>query len=83
VRGGAPEGPRGKRIVHPDMGAPVAAAKYRGECEDRLEAALREITLIPRAVETPVSRALPAGEVGFRAAVPIRPAPAAGRPGAS
>ncbi|HZU14127.1 MAG TPA: ATP-dependent chaperone ClpB [Chloroflexota bacterium] len=39
-----PEGLKGKRVVQLDLGAMVAGAKYRGEFEERLKAALKEIT---------------------------------------
>ena len=41
--GDAPEGLRGKRIIALDLGAMVAGAKYRGEFEERMKAALDEI----------------------------------------
>src|SRR5574338_98341 len=44
VRGDVPEGLRDKRVVALDMGALVAGAKYRGECEERLKAVLKEVT---------------------------------------
>lgn len=39
-----PEGLKNKRIVQLDMAALVAGAKYRGEFEERLKAALKEVT---------------------------------------
>jgi ATP-dependent Clp protease ATP-binding subunit ClpB len=39
-----PEGLKNKRIVQLDMAAMVAGAKYRGEFEERLKAALKEVT---------------------------------------
>ncbi len=39
-----PEGLKRKRIVQLDMAALVAGAKYRGEFEERLKAALKEVT---------------------------------------
>src|SRR5512143_1609183 len=44
VNGDVPEGLKHKRLVQLDMGAMVAGAKYRGEFEERLKAALKEIT---------------------------------------
>jgi ATP-dependent Clp protease ATP-binding subunit ClpB len=44
VQGDVPEGLKKKRIVQLDLGAMVAGAKYRGEFEERLKAALKEIT---------------------------------------
>ncbi len=44
VRGDAPEGLKGKRVVALDMGTLVAGAKFRGEFEERLKAVLREVT---------------------------------------
>jgi ATP-dependent Clp protease ATP-binding subunit ClpB len=43
VQGDVPEGLKKKRIVALDLGAMVAGAKYRGEFEERLKAALKEI----------------------------------------
>jgi ATP-dependent Clp protease ATP-binding subunit ClpB len=43
VRGDVPEGLKDKRIVALDLGAMVAGAKFRGEFEERLKAALKEI----------------------------------------
>jgi len=39
-----PEGLKNKRLVQLDMAALVAGAKYRGEFEERLKAALKEVT---------------------------------------
>ncbi len=39
-----PEGLKNKRIVQLDMAAMVAGAKYRGEFEERLKAALKEVS---------------------------------------
>src|SRR5918999_934812 len=41
--GDVPEGLKHKRIVALDLGAMVAGSKYRGEFEERLKAALKEI----------------------------------------
>src|SRR5579884_1309566 len=43
VRRDVPEGLKYKRIVQLDLGAMVAGAKYRGEFEERLKAALKEV----------------------------------------
>ena len=43
IRGDVPEGLKDKQIVQLDLGAMVAGAKYRGEFEERLKAALKEI----------------------------------------
>jgi ATP-dependent Clp protease ATP-binding subunit ClpB len=43
IRGDVPEGLKDKRIVQLDLGGMVAGAKYRGEFEERLKAALKEI----------------------------------------
>ena len=43
VRGDVPEGLKDKKIFALDMGALIAGAKYRGECEERLKAVLDEI----------------------------------------
>src|SRR4026209_880652 len=43
IRGDVPEGLKNKRIFALDMGALVAGAKYRGECEEQLKAVLKEI----------------------------------------
>jgi ATP-dependent Clp protease ATP-binding subunit ClpB len=44
VRGDVPEGLKDKRLVQLDLGAMIAGAKFRGEFEERLKAALKEIT---------------------------------------
>jgi ATP-dependent Clp protease ATP-binding subunit ClpB len=44
VKGDVPEGLKKKRIIQLDLGSMVAGAKYRGEFEERLKAALKEIT---------------------------------------
>jgi len=44
VNGDIPEGLKHKRLVQLDLSAMVAGAKYRGEFEERLKAALKEIT---------------------------------------
>ncbi len=43
VREDVPESLKGKRVVQLDLGAMVAGAKYRGEFEERLKAALKEV----------------------------------------
>ncbi len=43
IRGDVPEGLRDKQIMQLDLGAMVAGAKFRGEFEERLKAALKEI----------------------------------------
>ena len=44
VKRDVPEGLKNKRIVQLDMAALVAGAKYRGEFEERLKAALKEVS---------------------------------------
>ena len=44
VAGDVPESLRDKRLVQLDIAAMLAGAKYRGEFEERLKAALKEIT---------------------------------------
>src|SRR4029079_10932043 len=44
VAGDVPSGLEGKRVWALDVGALVAGAKYRGECEERLKAVLQEVT---------------------------------------
>ena len=43
VRGDVPENLKDRSVFSLDMGALVAGAKYRGECEERLKAVLEEI----------------------------------------
>src|SRR5438270_4415741 len=43
VSGDVPESLRDRRLVALDLGAMVAGSKYRGECEDRQKAVLKEI----------------------------------------
>ena len=43
LRGDVPEGLKNKKIFALDMGALVAGAKYRGECEERLKNVLDEV----------------------------------------
>ena len=44
VRGDVPENLKSKQIFSLDMGALVAGAKYKGECEERLKAVVGEVT---------------------------------------
>ena len=44
VAGDVPESLRSKRLIELDIGAMLAGAKYRGEFEERLKSALKEIT---------------------------------------
>jgi ATP-dependent Clp protease ATP-binding subunit ClpB len=44
MRGDVPEGLKDKRLVQLDLAAMIAGAKFRGEFEERLKAALKEIT---------------------------------------
>jgi ATP-dependent Clp protease ATP-binding subunit ClpB len=44
VAGDVPESLRDKRLIQLDIGAMLAGAKYRGEFEERLKSALKEIT---------------------------------------
>ena len=43
VRGDVPEGLKNRKLFALDMGALVAGATYRGECEERLKAVLEEV----------------------------------------
>jgi ATP-dependent Clp protease ATP-binding subunit ClpB len=44
IRGDVPEGLKEKRVVQLDLGAMIAGSKFRGEFEERLKAALKQIT---------------------------------------
>ena len=44
VRGDVPENLKDKQLFSLDMGALVAGAKYKGECEARLKAVINEVT---------------------------------------
>ena len=44
INGEVPDGLRGKRLLSLDMGALIAGAKYRGECEERLKSLLNELS---------------------------------------
>ncbi len=43
IRDDVPENLKGKRVIQLDLAAMVAGAKYRGEFEERLKAALKEV----------------------------------------
>ena len=44
VRGDVPENLKDKQLYSLDMGALVAGAKYKGECEERLKSVINEVT---------------------------------------
>ena len=44
VNGDVPENLKNKRLFSLDMGALIAGAKYKGECEERLKAVVKEVT---------------------------------------
>src|SRR3981189_2847195 len=44
LNGDVPESLKDKKLLSLDLGALIAGAKYRGECEERLKAVLQEVT---------------------------------------